>query len=64
MLDVHWRSLLPELSESRDEETLALERRYMNAEAKARREQSRVEKQAQVISLSWARNERRFKRAR
>lgn len=64
MLDVHWRNLLPELGESRDEVSVELERRYRDAEARARREQSRASKEAQVISLSWARNERRFKRAR
>lgn len=64
MLDTHWKSLLPELEQARDEASLALARRYRAAEERSQRAQLDSSRQAQVVSLSWARNERRWKRTR
>lgn len=64
MLDVHWKSLMPELSEARDEASLALVRRYRAAEARSQKERLESSRQAQVVSLSFARNERRWKKGR
>lgn len=64
MLDTHWKSLMPELAETRDEASLALARRYRAAEERTRRTQLESTRQAQVVSLSWARNERRWRKSR
>jgi hypothetical protein len=64
MLDVHWKSLMPELTEARDQSSLELQRRYRAAEARAEKRLLDSGKEARVVSLSWARNERRFRKAR
>ena len=64
MLDVHWKSLLPELRESQDAVSVEIRRRYRAAELESEKRLLDSTKQAQVVSLSWARNERRFRRSR